>query len=355
MMQPTGPKVTRTAVPPPIYLERIDAALGHNSDISEQLKSIRLAPESYGFRNDIDAFLNALQSDLDAKDFVKEGAFAAWLPAILDWELGPKRRSSQISQLATAISRNADTRWTRSHAATYFGVLLFALFTTFLFLCGAVIPVFASIFTEFQIKLPMATKVLFAVSSFFGPYAKEIFLITISSYAMVRLGKRILRRLSQDRLLASFIQRYSKGSSSRAVSMGRWSITLSSLLKISTPLAEAIVIAGRASQSELLVQHAVRLALELRTMPIDQCPSAKAFPPTIIDSLRPNGLTRGDPECTADLLHELGVLYCERARHRHELMLRFLLPIFLLLIGGGVAFVVIAVFLPLTSLMTSLA
>ena len=171
---------------------------------------------------------------------------------------------------------------------------------------------------------------------------------------MVWLGKRMLKRLSQDRFVASYTQLFAKGSSSRIISMSRWLIALSSLLRIGASLREAMIIAGRASQSELLVQHAIRLASELKAMPIEQCPSAKAFPPIVVDSLRENGLTRGDRLCTADLLNELGVLYCERARHRHELMLKFLQPLFILLIGGGVAFVVLALFIPLISFMTSM-
>ena len=353
-MQPPSTKQS-DAVPNLMYLNQIDAALARRDLIVEQLKSMRRAPESHGFRTDIDAFIAALQSDLEARDFVKEGSFAAWLSAILEWEQGPKQRSHQISQLAMSISRTADNRLTRSHNLMYLGTLLFATFATFLFMCGTVIPVFDNLFKDFGLKLPMPTQVVLWAGSRVGPYAKEIFLIAISSFIMVRLGQRISRRLSQDRFIASFAQRFSKGGSSRIVAMSRCLITLSSLLKISTPLRDAIIISGRASQSELLVQYAVRLSTELKTLPIEQCPSAKAFPPIVVDTLREDGLTKGDRECTADLLRELGIIYCERARHRHEWMIRFLQPLFIILIGGGVGFLVIVLFLPLVSLLTSLS
>jgi type IV pilus assembly protein PilC len=336
-----------------IYLQRIDEALENRTEIVDQLKSMRLAPESVGFRSDIDAFIQALQGDSDAKHFIKEGSLAAWIPAILEWNFFPKQRSRQLSQLAEAISRAVDIRWTRSHALTYLGVLFFAVLATFTFLCATVIPVFDSIFKDFGLKLPYATKIVLRVSALIGPHAKSIFLIVISSCIMLWLGKRMLRRLSQDRFIASYTQIFSKGSSSRIISMSRWLFALSSLLRVGAPLREAIIISGRASQSELLVQHAVRLATELKALPIEQCPSAKAFPPIVVDSLRENGLTRGDRQCTVDLLRELGVLYCERARHRHELMLKFLQPLFILLIGGGVAFVALTLFLPLISLLTA--
>jgi type IV pilus assembly protein PilC len=344
------------AAPPPLlYLQRIDQALVHRGEIAEQLNAIRLAPESKGFRSEIDSFVLALQSDLDARDFVKEGAFAAWLAAILEWDVGPKVRSRQISQLATSISRNADIRWTRSLTLTYLGTLLFAVFATFVFLCGTVIPIFGEMFNEFQLTLPLPTQIVLWFSSTIGPHAKEIFLIAIASFIMFRLGKRISRRLSQDRFIASFAQRFSRGSTSRVVAMSRCMISLASLIKIGAPLPEALVISGRASQSELLVQHAVRLSNELKSLPIEQCPSAKAFPPIVVDSLREKGLTQVDPGITADLLRELGIIYCERARHRHEWILRFLLPLFLVLIGGLLTFVIFALFLPLTSLVTSLS
>lgn len=343
------------AQPPMLYLERIDKALAYRGEIAEQLNAIRLAPESKGFRSEIDSFVSAIQSDLDARDFVKEGAFAAWLAAILEWEQAPKQRSRQISQLAISISRNADIRWTRSLTLTYLGTLLFAVFATFVFLCGTVIPIFGEMFKEFQLTLPLPTKIVLWFGSTIGPHAKEIFLIAIASFIMFRLGKRISRRLSQDRFIASFAQRFSRGSTSRVIAMSRCLISLASLIKIGAPLRDALIISGRASQSELLVQDAVRLSNELNSFSIEQCPSSKAFPPIVVDSLRENGLTQGCPEITADLLRELGIIYSERARHRHEWILRFLLPLFLVLIGGLVTFVIFSLFLPLTSLITSLS
>ena len=278
-MQFTSSNLNESATPPFAYLQKIDEALEHRNEIVEQLKSMRLAPESIGFRSDIDAFIAALQGDSDAKQFIMEGGLAAWIPAILEWNQVPKQRSRQLSQLAEAISRTVDIRWTRSHALTYLGVLLFSAFATFTFLCATVIPVFDSIFSDFGIPLPPATKMVLWVSAVVGPHAKAIFLIVISSWIMFWLGNRMLRRLSQDRFIASYTQLFSKGSSSRIISMSRWLIALSSLLRVGAPLREAIIISGRASQSELLVQHAVRLASDLKAMPIEQCPSAKAFPP----------------------------------------------------------------------------
>ena len=352
-MQPAD--FIQSETPPLIYLQRIDEALAHRTEIIDQLRSMRLAPESLGYRSEIDTFIAALKSDSDSKQFVNEGGLATWIPVILEWNAVPKQRDRQLSLLASAISRTVDIRWTRSHAFRYVGVLLVAALATFVFLCAAVIPVFNGIFEDFQLKLPMATQIVLRVSVVIGPHANAIFLTAVSSWIMIWLGNRMLRRLSQERFIASFTQRFARGSSTRVVSMSRWLVALSSLLKINAPLREAIIIAGRASQSEMLVQHAVRLATELKSMAIERCPSAKAFPPIVIDSLRDDGLTRGDLECTVDVLHELGVLYCERARHRQELMLRFLQPLFILLIGGGVAFVILALFLPLVSMVTALS
>ena len=351
-MQPSAS--IHTATPPVIYLQQIDEALAHRNEIIAQLQSMRLAPESMGFRSEIDAFIAALKSDSDAKQFVTEGGLATWIPAILDWNKFPNQRSRQLSHLASSVSRTVDIRWTRSHALAYVGVLLVAALATFVFLCATVIPVFDSLFTDFQLKLPFTTQIVLRISAVIGPHAKTIFLTAISSWIMIWIGNRMLRRLSQDRFIATYAQRFSRGSSTRIISMSRWLIALSSLLRVGAPLREAMIIAGRASQSEILVQHAVRLAYESKSMPIEQCPSAKAFPPIVVDSLRENGLTRGDRQCTVDLLHELGMLYCERARHRHELMLKFLQPLFILLIGGGVGFVILTLFLPLLSIITSL-
>jgi len=351
-MQPSAS--IHTATPPVIYLQQIDEALAHRNEIIAQLQSMRLAPESMGFRSEIDAFIAALKSDSDAKQFVTEGGLATWIPAILDWNDFPNQRSRQLSHLASSVSRTVDIRWTRSHALAYVGVLLVAALATFVFLCATVIPVFDSLFTDFQLKLPFTTQIVLRISAVIGPHAKTIFLTAISSWIMIWIGNRMLRRLSQDRFIATYAQRFSRGSSTRIISMSRWLIALSSLLRVGAPLREAMIIAGRASQNEILVQHAVRLAYESKSMPIERCPSAKAFPPIVVDCLRENGLTRGDRQCTVDLLHEMGVLYCERARHRHELMLKFLQPLFILLIGGGVGFVILALFFPMLQLITSL-
>ncbi len=79
-MQSTGSNHNEAATPPLVYLQRIDEALEHRNEIIEQLKSMRLAPESLGFRSEIDAFIAALQGDSDAKQFIMEGGLATWMP-----------------------------------------------------------------------------------------------------------------------------------------------------------------------------------------------------------------------------------------------------------------------------------
>ena len=241
--------------PPLIYLQRIDEALAHRNEIVEHLQSMRLAPESMGFRSEIDAFIAALKSEADASRFVNEGGLATWIPAILDWNSVPSQRSRQISRLANAITCSVDLRLTRSHTLLYVGVLVAAALATFIFLSATVIPVFDSIFKDFELTLPWPTQVVLRISALIGPHAKTIVLTALSSWIMIWLGNRMLRRLSQDRFFASFTQRFARGSSTRVISMSRWLIALSSLLRVGAPLREAMIIAGRASQNESLVSR----------------------------------------------------------------------------------------------------
>ena len=347
---------TSTADEQTEYLANIARALKRSDEIANHLRELRKTFESIGYRSDIDSFLASITATTELAQLLEEGRFSMWLPAILVYDTTPQRTSAQLSVLVNAVSRSADSRFTRPQTFAYMFVLLLVMVIVYTYLCTSVIPLFGKMFEEFQLKLPYPTRFIIWVSSWVGPNSRPIILAAIASMVMYWLAYRIRRRVSHDRLVTSMFWGKLGGSTERLNEMSRALMTLSSLLRIHAPLNESLVIAGRASQGEILVQHCVRLSKEVKDKPIELCVSSRYFPPLMVEAISPKGMFGGGNSTkTADMLRELSLIYSERARYRQEWGSQFLFPLFLIVIGFGVGLIALSLFLPLISLVTSLA
>jgi type IV pilus assembly protein PilC len=333
---------------------KITAALARSHLIRHDLLAMSLTPEARGLAKEIRSFLAALDSGMEGDDFLKDGNLVRWLPAILDFDQVANDRQERLRRLAASLARSSQ-RWSgRSLTWAYLVFLGFLVLSLFLFLCSTVLPVFDQMFKEFGLKLPAITIAVLWLGSWIGPQSHTIFLAITASYLMFRLGNRILRRVSHDRIMVTYWQRLCFGNSENLVGMSRFTHALACLLHVGVREHEAILIAGRASEHPVCLQNAIRMSSEVRTRPVTQCPTARCFPPLVIEVLREDGITRGDKRIGVSLLHEMSQIYSDRVRQRHEWMSEFLLPIALVFMGMTVGVIILALFLPLISLITSL-
>jgi type II secretory pathway component PulF len=336
------------------FLQTIDKALGCRHEIAAHLKLIRQAGESLGYRKEIGSFQKTVQSDIDAKEIVEDGNMAMWVPAIIDYSRSTGDTQTRLAILTAVIARNADLRQSNAKSWNYVLVLGMTLIIVFTSLCAYVIPFYAEMFEEFQLGLPWITTALLAVSAWVGPKAKAIIMIVFGTWAMIAIGKRMRKRLAREHVLVRSWGILGTGHNSRVIAMSRLLNTLGSLVEIGTPIPEALTIAGRASLSEMYVQHAVALSEILRVHGGIHAGENETFPTLMLEALRTDGFTKGDRQMMSDLFRELSTIYSERVKHRSEIVVQLLLPLAVLLLGGTVGLIVIALMMPLFQLVGGL-
>jgi type IV pilus assembly protein PilC len=256
-----------------------------------------------------------------------------------------------MREVVEAIVRSAEDRSSRSGALTYVVTVFFLALGVVLFLCSTVIPVFREMFNEFELKLPPPTLALVWVSDRLGPRSIAIFGVSLTTVLMLWLAMRIGRRLFVTLDPASVLRGFSSGSNSSLIAMSRFVTTLAELLRIGTPIGDALNTSGKASQSVLLAGVAMRFAKDLRTKGKPSHVVTPYFPRLLFYGL--NTTDGGEPNIP--LLDELGRIYAERARYRTDWVAGFIVPVATLFLGCFVGFVAFALFLPLISLITSLS
>jgi type IV pilus assembly protein PilC len=344
-----------TDTPTTATVDRIAVALARATQSLDDLSAMSATREAAGLRREIRSLTDALQSEMGADDFRREGNLVRWLPAILDYEQVADNRIERLRRLAGALARSSNIWPVRSHTWTYLSLLAFLVLLLFLFLSSTILPVFDAMFKEFGLKLPWVTTAVLWLGSWIGPSSHVILLIVFSSWLLIRLGRRLMRRLSQDQIQVSYWQRLGFSNSESLIAMSRFTHALACLLRIDVAKPEAIMIAGRACSDPTCLQNAIRMSVEIKRSPANLCPTARCFPPLVIEALREDGMARGKQHIAIEMLRELSQVYADRVMHRRELVVDFLLPVALVLFGLSIGIIVLSLFLPLVSLISSLA
>ncbi len=211
------------------------------------------------------------------------------------------------------------------------------------------IPLFREMYDEFGLVLPPPTALVFWASEQATTYLPR----TVGSLAIALLIFVPLVHLWRSRSLSNrLLGRIVAGRSSNLVAMSALTSTLAHMLSLGAPLTEALRIAGKASRSFFYERAAIELSNQLvESSSVNTNLSSHVLPPTLLFALHaePNGLP------SVHLLHALALNYGERAKNRVDWLTTMMPIVAIVGIGLGVGFVVISLFMPLVSMISSLA
>ncbi len=223
---------------------------------------------------------------------------------------------------------------------------------TLLILCGFayfLIPLFRDMFNEFGLTLPPPTILVFWLAEQTTTYLFRslavIFCLMLIIIPFVRYWRS--RSLS-NRLFGRLVA----GTSSNLLAMASLANTLSHMLRLGAPLNEALRIAGTASRCYFYQRAAIELSNQIeQSANVAPKLSSRVLPPLLLYALQAE--SSGSP--SLPMLESLAQIYSDRAQCRVDLLTTMLPVLALLVIGFGVGFVVISLFMPLVSMVTSLA
>jgi type IV pilus assembly protein PilC len=258
----------------------------------------------------------------------------------------PSPSNDSIRRLLTDTVGN---RWKIPRELSYPLILMVLALLLLGWMLGTIVPVYEKMFLEFGLMLPRPTMALIQIGRFarIQPIAFVVaFVIVISAIVSAWIGlSGLLHRLQVIPSIGFLMA----GSHRNLSSMVRWISTLAELLSIGAPLPKAVEIAGVASQSVYYQRQSNQLARQLLESKegVAGREAAVAFPATVQQALV------GTPNIA--VLRRMAEIYTDRLRNRKSRGYGFLGPVVIMLIGLLIGFMVIALFVPLISLISALS
>jgi len=308
--------------------------------IEEQTENDKLRDIWIDVRKDVEAGL-ALSDALKRHPDVFNDLYVAMVEAgetggILD---------QTLTRVATQLEKDAALRRQIKAAMIYpsliGGFALVVLFALVAFL----VPVFEKIFKDFGGDLPAITKFTVWLSHMVTTRWYVMFVVAAAVVALFRYWKNSESgRMQWDRLKLKFPMKI--GDIVQKVALARFSRTFSGLISAGVPMLEAIDITGRTSGNRVVekAMEDVRASVMkggTLTQPMTEVP--EAFP-VMVTQMIGVGEETGALET---MLTKVAEFYEEQVEAAVKALTSILEPIMIIVVGGIVGFIVIAMYLPM--------
>jgi type IV pilus assembly protein PilC len=253
-----------------------------------------------------------------------------------------------LRRLAEYIERTVKLRAQVRQAMIYpVAIVIFAIIVS-IFLLWKVIPVFASIFRDLGAELPFLTAIIIRLSNFVQKNILFVFLGVIALFFAFRYYRNTTQgRWTTDRMMLKiplFGQLLYK------VAMTRVTRTLSTLISGGVPMLEALKITSTTAGNVLIEKEIIdarKLVSEGKTMN-EAFRESGRFPLMMLQMINV-----GEATGTLDeMLSKLANFYDEEVETAVAALLSVMEPIMLIFVGGLVGSLVIAMYLPIFSLIS---
>jgi type IV pilus assembly protein PilC len=255
-----------------------------------------------------------------------------------------------LQRLATYIEKNARLKAQVKSAMIYpIAVLSIAGLVVYIIL-WKVIPVFGSLFVSLGAELPLPTRVVVAMSKFVGRFWWLIVGIVVGGvYALKRYYATEQGRLVIDRLL---LKSPILGQVLRKIAVARFCRTLGTLLSAGVPVLEALDITARTSGNaviELAILEVRKQVEEGKNM-ADPLKATNQFPPMVVQMIGVGEVTGA----MDTMLAKIAEFYEEEVDLAVAGMMKLIEPVMILFLGIVVGGIVIAMYMPMFSMISKI-
>ena len=308
--------------------------------IEEQTESDKLREIWIEVRKDVEAGLS-LSDSLAKHPDVFNDLYVAMVQAgesggILD---------STLVRVATQLEKDAALRRQIKAAMIYPAMIGGFAFVVLFALVTFLVPVFETIFKDFGGDLPAITKFTVWLSHMFTQRWYVMFGTFFAVIWLFRKWKSTERgRMQWDRLKLKFPMKI--GTIVQKVALARFSRTFSGLIAAGVPMLEAIEITGKTSGNKVVekamdeVRESVKKGGSL-TEPMTRVP--EAFP-VMVTQMIGVGEETGALET---MMTKVADFYEEQVEAAVKALTSILEPVMIVIVGGIVGFIVIAMYLPM--------
>lgn len=235
-------------------------------------------------------------------------------------------------------------------ALIYPALVLTMAISVLFFLITFIVPKFMDIFKEMGVPLPLITRVLLAISEF----ARNRWFIGVAIIIALIITYRILYRLPKMRMFFDKIKlRFPvMGPLTRKIAIARFSRTLGTLLSSGVPILQGLMVAKDTAGNEVIAHSIIEVHDSVREGETVAKPLLKAG---IFPAMAVNMISVGEETGSLDqMLLKVGDVYDEEVDVTVTGLMSLLEPFLIIGMGMIVGFIVVAMFLPLFSLITAL-
>lgn len=255
-----------------------------------------------------------------------------------------------LNRLAEFAEKSEKLKKKVKSAMVYPAFVITVAITVLTFLVTFIVPKFAEMFYDLELELPWMTQFLIAISDLFKkqwyiPVAFVIsFVVTIKIMRRTNQGKyiidKILLRLPLVGMLVS------------KISIARFTRTLGTLITSGVPILQSLVIVKDTAGNEVIARAVEKVHDSIRegesiVEPLRVC---KVFPPMVISMFEVGEETGA----LAEMLIKIADNYDEDVDTAVEGLTSLLEPFLIVFLAVVVGFIVIAMFMPLISLLQQL-
>lgn len=253
-----------------------------------------------------------------------------------------------FEELSVSLEKEQDLRRKIKSALTYPVILLIASFSVLVLLVIFAVPKIATIFSSFNTKPPLFSKIVISAGLFIGDYIWFILAILVATgvslwylFAKTTSGKRILYQFILKIPVINIVL--------KQMALQRFAATLSSLLKAGLSILDSLEITAQTVGFEDLKNSLMRISREgvAKGLTIGEAFRREAAFPRVVVNLMAISEKAGHIE---DILSALSDFYGGEIEAAIKTMVGFLEPVMLIGIGLIIGTIAMAVIVPIYQL-----
>lgn len=251
-----------------------------------------------------------------------------------------------LSRLATNLEKQKEFRGKVKGAMIYPIIIIFGMVGVGTVMMIFVLPKMMGLYQEFGVTLPLMTRILMAVSNFVAGFW---WLILVALTGLFFFFSRWKKTKIGERQMARFIFKIPiVGSLNKKVILTEFTRTLGLLVETGIPIIEALAIVADASGNVIYQDEINQAAKKVeKGFPLATAlAEGENFPPVVIQMINVGEETGK----ISEVLTKLSVYFETEAEQGIKGLTAAIEPLIIIILGIGVAFLVIAVIMPIYSL-----
>jgi type II secretory pathway component PulF len=252
-----------------------------------------------------------------------------------------------LDQIVNQMKKNNQLTSSVRGAMIYPAVIIFVISLVGILMVTVVLPKLMVLFSEMEIELPLPTKILIAITNFMSKPINLVMLfsaIALSIFLFIQALKRSIAFKTTVHNFNLHIPIF--GKVIKEINLARFSLTLSSLLRSTIPIVDAVSITSETCSNKIY-QNALTDASERIkkgvNLSVVLAEYNKIFPPMVTEMIMVGEKT-GEVE---RLLNELSIFYSDEVDKTMKNFSTIIEPAIILLLGIAVAVIAMAVVMPM--------